>query len=85
MNINSNIDMLCLSFLPLALLSGGGGLEDQPPPVGVANPKSKNNYASVDCGAKVIRHNPEAKVQYQDKFLKMYFYDNFECMKNMHK
>ena len=53
-------------FLPLALLSVGGGLEDQLPPVGVANPKRKNNYASVDCGAKVIRHNPEAKVQYQD-------------------
>ena len=49
-------------FLRLALLSVGGGLEDQPPPVSVANPTRKNNYASVDCGAKVIRHNLEAKV-----------------------
>ena len=42
-------------------------MEDQPPPVGVANPKRKNNYASVDCGAKVIRHNTEAKVQYTSR------------------
>ncbi len=56
--------MYIIFLSPAALLSaGGGGLEDQPPPVGVANPKRKNNYASVDCGAKVIRHNPEAKVR----------------------
>ena len=42
-------------------------MEDQPPPVGVANPKRKNNYASVDCGAKVIRHNLEAKVQFTSR------------------
>ena len=71
---NLPISPLCLALLSiviisplfslcLALLSVGGRVEDQPPPVGVANPKCKNNYASVDCGAKVIRHSLEAKVQ----------------------
>ena len=59
-----SIVIICLFFsLCLALLSVGGRVEDQPPPVDVVNPKCKNNYVSVDCGAKVIRHNLEAKVQ----------------------
>ena len=63
-----SIVIICLLFsLCLALLSVGGRVENQPPPVGVANPKRKNNYASVDCGAKVIRHNPEAKVQFTSR------------------
>ena len=44
-------------------------MEDQLPSVGVANPKRKNNYASVDCGAKVIRHNLEAKVLFTSPLL----------------
>ena len=54
---------LPLSLSPSALHSGQRLLDDLPTiPVGGANAKSKNNYASIDCGAKVIKHNKEAKV-----------------------